>query len=149
MKIYGIINNKLNKVYIGSTSNYKLRKENHLKCLIDKKHPNKNIQKDLLVCDYSDFEFVILSSFADIKREWLYLIEREWIKCLQYHGLTYNITSLTMGFNKDHFIEDIKERIEYRKLLKLEKKKIHKYINDGLLFNQIIDCFFETENIYF
>jgi len=71
--IYKILNIKNNKVYIGSTTNFNKRKNEHLKRLRKNKHENKYLQRAFNKYKEDNIKFELIEEINDIGL----LIERE------------------------------------------------------------------------
>jgi group I intron endonuclease len=137
--IYSITNKNNSKVYIGSTSNFDARKAQHLSMIKAGSHQNKNLNKDLIDFDSSCFTINVLSSFDNIPKKWLLYLESTWIDYIGYHFKIYNINFNTTSFGKQKFeFDNRNEKLEYRKLRKLEVFKI----------NEIVKALIESNNIY-
>jgi len=59
--VYEILNKVNGYRYIGATNNYKERKKSHIKCLVDRTHYNKRLQKDFDKYGLENFAFSILA----------------------------------------------------------------------------------------
>ena len=93
--IYQIKELKTNKIYIGSTLNYKNRQKRHISTLINNTHHNVYLQR--LFNKHHDInliEFMILEEFNSLDQQ--FLLERKWITRLKPQ---LNIGSIGGGDN--------------------------------------------------
>jgi len=89
--IYCIYNKKLDKYYIGRSSNIFSRWNNHLQDLLYKRHHNKFLQADFDLGHYTDFEFSIVKIMSAKK---LVDAEKVFIQNYKQSGKAlYNIVS--------------------------------------------------------
>lgn len=89
--IYQITNLKNNKFYIGSTNNFKIRKQKHLWDLKNNKHVNKHLQNSYNKYGENVFEFKILLECDNIKEK-----EQEFLDNLDFTK-SYNISRNSVG----------------------------------------------------
>jgi len=139
--IYQIRNKVNGRLYIGSTTNFDCRSKEHWYGLINKNHPNKKIFFDLEKFDHSDFEITPISIFENIDTLWLRYLEGTWIDFLKYHWDLYNINLNTTGWGmQSHTFNSRKEKLEYRKVAKIEKNKANEYVMSKLnSMEEIVD----------
>jgi predicted GIY-YIG superfamily endonuclease len=93
--IYAIKNIQNNKLYIGSTNNFVLRKDTHLYKLRHNDHHCSHLQNAWNKYGANSFEFIILEKFENISRSDLYKIEQTY---LTQHAPEYNSVLKTRGF---------------------------------------------------
>lgn len=65
--IYAIRNKINNKMYIGSTKNFKWRVYKHRSDLNCNRHKSKELQNNFNIQGIEDFEFIILEEFNEVK----------------------------------------------------------------------------------
>lgn len=78
--IYKIKNHKTNRVYVGSTTNFEKRKDNHLSALKSKTHHSYKLQTDWLKYSDTDFSFYIVKDLGNVSTEELLKEEERFIK---------------------------------------------------------------------
>lgn len=91
MLVYRILNTKNNLIYIGSTTHYEKRINQHFNKLRSFSHENKFLQEEYNTYGEPAFESAILCDFNknDCNREYLYRIELEYIEA--YWMRSYNL----------------------------------------------------------
>jgi len=141
--IYKITNLKNNKIYIGSTKDFDRRKSEHIQGITQNNHENKFIKSDSLIYGVNDFEFSVISSFEKIDYNWLRLIEQIWVDYLKYHVELYNINLNTLGFGVKYHFPNRKDKIEYRKIAKIEKQKANNFVLGILSYQKLASNEFE------
>lgn len=122
MVIYGILNIKNNRIYIGSSYCFDKRKEEHLKELKSKKHHNSFLQSDFDKFGEKNFIFFIICS-PKCDREKLYEIEKEYIYA--YWNRSYNL--IIEGYNP--FYKLNKQKVIEFHSNKIEKLKPFVYVD--------------------
>lgn len=137
--IYKITNIKNGRVYIGSTENFHKRCAEHKSGIKNRSHDNKHIKNDSFEYTLDDFTFEVISEYHNIKTIWLRLLEKIWIDAMKYHFKLYNINHNTLGFGVTFGFSTRQERMEYRKIAKLEKWKSVEYAKE-LLAKDMAAC---------
>lgn len=127
MFIYFIKNIKNNKIYIGSTSNFERRKAEHLQLIKRRSHPNNNLNNDLKIFDFQDFDIYIVSDLGIIPDLWIKAIEEMWISYLYTSFSLYNINRFTTSFRHPVNIKKT-EKKSFRIVRKQETLKASKMI---------------------
>lgn len=90
--IYKITNITNNKIYIGSTKNFKNRWKSHVNLLKNKKHFNRHLQLSWNKYGERNFKFLIIKKMKDVSEEKLLAEEQKYINLLNPFGLNgYNI----------------------------------------------------------
>lgn len=85
-----IIKNKItDEVYVGSSTNLRRRKNDHISSLKRNDHENKFLQKSYNEHKKKNFEFIILEEYEDPDREFLYKREDFYMK--KYKDKLFNI----------------------------------------------------------
>lgn len=149
--IYQIKNNINNKVYIGSTNNFKRRKNTHIYKLENNQHDNYHLQNSWNKYGCSNFEFSIICECDDLNQ---FRVEQEYIdKYICDWDKCYNISIYANG-GSSHFdidtIRCIKSMLKYgfsiTDILK-ETNKSHEYISGIKKLNSFKDIYSEY-NIY-
>lgn len=118
--VYRILNIKNNRIYIGSTSQYEIRKLEHLGFLRTGKHHNRFLQTDFNDFKEESFVFEIIKDGFET-RESMLISEYELI--LKFSGKCYNIHT-DCPIKRHSKTNKIKGRkILYAKKVKDTKKK--------------------------
>jgi group I intron endonuclease len=125
--VYKILNKVNNKIYIGSTNNFKRRETEHFRNLKNNKHENSYLQSAYNKHGKDNFMFEIIEETSD-----LFNREQYWMDLLDAcnHNIGYNINKTAdrppSWQNKKHS-EETKERIrEYHMGLKMSKETKNK-----------------------
>ncbi len=116
--VYQITNLKNNKFYIGSTSEFKVRKRKHLWDLRNNKHVNSYLQNSYNKYGEEFFEFKILIECEDIKEK-----EQEFLDNLDFTK-AYNISNKAVGGDMIKTFSLERQKEIYNKLSESMKGKL-------------------------
>lgn len=94
--IYMIKNIISNKFYIGSTNNFKLRKNAHFSALKSNSHANSYLQNAYNKYGIDNFEFIVLEILSDLSRKNLCIVEQEYFNTKERSRM-YNLTFIADG----------------------------------------------------
>lgn len=123
--VYKIVNKVNRKYYIGSTSNFIIRKSEHFSQLKKGIHCNKKLQQDFNIYGESSFDmFVVETNFKS--RQQMLCMEYELI--LKSFGNTYNIDTKCPVFNSkdksfDHKVYLNEPKLEVSTIASMKKNK--------------------------
>jgi len=121
--VYRILNVKNDRIYIGSSSNFEVRRLEHLGLLRTGKHHNKFLQSDFNDFKEDNFVFDVIDELKD--REAMLIREYELI--LKHKSKCYNIhTDCPVATPLKKSKSARGRRILYVKKLKLSKKEKNK-----------------------
>jgi group I intron endonuclease len=98
--VYQILNKENNKVYIGSTNNFKKRRKQHFYLLRSGKHGNSYLQDSWNKYGEDSFEFNVVEIVEDQDN----LIERE-----QYYIDTFKSYNNSFGYNLKRYAKGMKD----------------------------------------
>ena len=104
--IYGILNRKNNKIYIGQSVNVKKRLENHKSQLVHNKHFNNHLQNSVNKYGINSFEFILLKH---CKIQYLNRFEKLFIKKYKSANPMYGY-NLEDGGTVNHKVSDETKR---------------------------------------
>lgn len=127
--IYQIKELKTNKIYIGSTLNYKNRRTKHISTLINKNHHNIYLQR--LFNKHNDINFIEFSILEEFKNsEEQFILEQKWIDLLKPSlniGSVGGGDNLSLNPNKENICERISKtlKLNYSLMSEEERKKKH------------------------
>ena len=127
--IYQIRELKTNKIYIGSTLNYKNRQKRHISTLINNTHHNVYLQR--LFNKHHDInliEFMILEEFNSLDQQ--FLLERKWITRLKPQlniGSIGGGDNLSLNPNKENICKQISNTLKLKYSLMSEQERKEKY----------------------
>lgn len=127
--IYQIKELKTNKIYIGSTLNYKNRQKRHISTLINNTHHNVYLQR--LFNKHHNInliEFTILEEFNNLDQQ--FLLEGKWIIRLKPQlniGSIGGGDNLSLNPNKENICKQISNTLKLNYSLMSEQERKEKY----------------------
>lgn len=139
-KLYFI--NNPEKVYIGSTQDFKTRITSHFKSLLNNKHPNLFLQQDFNKYGVYYFRYEILEQFNDIDRHKLLKLENQYIEKLQANINGYNKATSTSSKTKNGVKNILAKELNMNQI----KKYVEKFISShDIEINKMTGKFLKNE----
>lgn len=96
--IYKIENIYTGKIYIGKSSNYKLRWKTHIEQLEKGKHHNYKLQQDYTKYKRNGFSFIVIKELFNVTERQLLDFEMVHIELYKKKGAIYNIVTADTKF---------------------------------------------------
>lgn len=140
-KLYFI--NDPNKVYVGSSVDFKIRLNTHYKELLENKHSNIELQKDFKVFGVLNLRWEIIKEFKNITNQKLLEQESNYISILKAYENGYNRTYVTTSkncfytpkYSSRKNINTLLEEFKKDRIIHVEKINTKEYLSD-LSFKQ-------------
>ena len=129
-KIYKLVNNVDDKIYIGSTcGTLRLRKSKHKSELKNKKYPNRNVYKHLKEVGWENVEIILIENYECKCKDELHARERYWIDELKPE-LNKCRTTITDVERKEYYRQKFNCECggKYRKDNKTNHEKTKKHL---------------------
>lgn len=152
--VYSIVNKIDNKMYIGCTNNFKVRKYSHFLALKNNKHSNTHLQAAYNKYGKENFIFEVIE-YCD--EEFMYSQENYWCNMLDAHNSSRGYNKLKTGLHTTYKMHEVNKKnfVSKEKIIlkcNIEGKPLKEYTNsedlkkEGFSAYQVSGCVKKKEN---